>query len=151
MNELQSVNGSDLLLSVSGKAIGHCSSHTVTMTSGTKGIAYKPKASLKKSKASLFKSKKVTDLSIQIKASGVHFYGEDEMSLKDAIGHWKQGMSIETKCFERENDATPYISGNFIISSLEHTAGANDDVTYDITLDNDGAPEIDESKIDITA
>lgn len=143
------VNGSDLLLSVGGNAVGHCTSHTVTMNASTSAVAYKPVASALRSAASLFKSKKVTELAIQIKASGVHFYNEGELSLASAVGAWKEGQSVECECFEREHDATPYISGNFIITSLEHTAGAGDDVTYDIALENDGAPTIDESKIDI--
>lgn len=40
------VNGSDLLLFVGGKAIGHCTSHTLTFNSETKDRSVKPVASL---------------------------------------------------------------------------------------------------------
>ena len=39
------INGSDILLSVGGKAIGHCASHTLTFNSETKDRAVKPLAS----------------------------------------------------------------------------------------------------------
>ncbi len=39
------VNGSDMLLYINGKAIGHCSSHTTTFNAETKERAVKPVAS----------------------------------------------------------------------------------------------------------
>ena len=42
------VNGSDMLLYINGKAIGHCSSHTTTFNAETKERAVKPVASLPK-------------------------------------------------------------------------------------------------------
>ena len=36
------VNGSDLLMSIGGKACGHCTSHTATYNSETKDRAVKP-------------------------------------------------------------------------------------------------------------
>ena len=38
------INGSDILLSVGGKAIGHCTTHTITFNSETKDRAVKPAA-----------------------------------------------------------------------------------------------------------
>ena len=38
------VNGSDILLSVGGKAVGHCTTHTITFNSETKDRAVKPAA-----------------------------------------------------------------------------------------------------------
>ena len=43
------INGSDLLLKVAGKAVGHCSSHTLTFNSETNDRAVKPVASAAKS------------------------------------------------------------------------------------------------------
>ena len=37
-------NGSDMLLFVGGKAVGHCTSHTTTINSETKDRAVKPVA-----------------------------------------------------------------------------------------------------------
>ena len=39
------VNGSDLLLKVGGKAIGHCTTHTTTFNTETKDRSVKPVAS----------------------------------------------------------------------------------------------------------
>ena len=49
---------------------------------------------------------------------------------------------------ERENSDKPYLSGKFIIASLERTDPAQDDATYSITLENDGMPDtLDETAI----
>ena len=145
------VNGSDLLVSIAGKAAGHCTTHTCTFNTETKDVAVKPLASLAATAASLFKSKRITGLAVQIKADGLCFYNETESGLKAALGAWKVGQSVEVKCFERENDATPYVSGKFIISSLENTAPAGEDATYSVTLDNDGPVDVDETKLDLLA
>ncbi len=143
------VNGSDLLCKVAGKAVGHCTSHTATFNTETKDVAVKPAASVAASSASLFKSKRVTGLSVQVKADGLHFYSEEESGFKAVLSKWKVGDSIELALFERENDEKPYVTGKFIISSLEQTAPAGEDATYSATFDNDGAVTVDESNIDL--
>lgn len=143
------VKGSDVLLSIGAKAIGHCTSHTCTYNTETKEVAVKPPASVLASAAGLFKSKRVTGLSVQIKSDGMKFYNDTELSFKDALGHWKTGQSVAVKCFERENDSNPYLSGNFIISSIEDSNSAGEDATYSITLDNDGVVDIDPTKLDL--
>lgn len=145
------VNGSDLLVSVAGKAIGHCTTHTTSFNTETKDVAVKPAASVAASAAALFKSKRITGLSVQVKADGLGFYNEAEAGFKELIAKWKLGQSVQVKCFERENDEAPYLSGNFIISSLENTAPAGEDATYSVTLDNDGEVTIDSSKLDLLA
>lgn len=145
------VNGSDLLVMVAGKAIGHCTSHTTTFNTETKDVAVKPAASVAAAAAALFKSKRISGLSVQIKADGLCFYNEAENGFKAMLAAWKEGQSVEVKCFERENDESPYIVGNFIISNLENTASAAEDASYSVTLDNDGAPTIDETKLDLLA
>lgn len=144
------VNGSDLLVQIDDKAVGHCTSHTATFNTETKDMAVKPAASVAKSPASLFKSKRVTGLSVQVKADGLVVYDEDESGLKAMLGKWRVGQSVPLKLFERGSDETPYCSGNFIISSLENTAPAGEDATYSATFDNDGPVTIDETKLDIT-
>ena len=56
-------NGSDMLVYVGGKAVGHCTTHTTTMNSETKDRAVKPVAT-KGISAGLWKGKGVTGLSI---------------------------------------------------------------------------------------
>lgn len=133
-------NGSDMLVYVGGKAVGHCTTHTTTMTSETKDRAVKPVAT-KSISAGLWKSKGVTGLSISISAEGLVFYGESETGYKALVAAWKAGKSIEVKCMERENSTQPYIKGKFVITSLDRTDPANDDSTYSVSLENDGEPD----------
>ena len=140
------VNGSDLLVMVGTKAVGHCTTHTATFSTETKETAVKPVASAAAGSGSLFKGKRVSGLSVQVKADGLVFSGETEAGFKDILAAWKNGTAVALKLFKRGGDATPYCSGNFIISSLENTAPAGEDATYSATFDNDGAVSIDETK-----
>lgn len=133
-------NGSDMLVYVGGKAVGHCTTHTTTMTSETKDRAVKPVAT-KSISAGLWKNKGVTGLSISISAEGLVFYGESETGYKALVAAWKAGKSVEVKCMERENSEKPYIKGQFVITSLDRTDPANDDSTYSVSLENDGEPD----------
>ena len=140
-------NGSDMLVYVGGKAVGHCTTHTTTMTSETKDRAVKPVAT-KSVSAGLWKSKGVTGLSISISTEGLVFYGESETGYKALVAAWKAGKSVEVKCMERENSEKPYIKGKFVITSLDRTDPANDDSTYSVSLENDGEPDtLDETVI----
>ena len=135
------VNGSDLLLKVGDKCVGHCTTHTLTFGSETKEHAVKPVASKKKS-AGLWKGQSVTSLSIEIKAEGLIFTDETENGFSQISPLWGAGDSIAVEAFEREGDSTPYVKGYFVIDSLEQTAPAQDDATYSISLKNDGEPEV---------
>lgn len=135
------INGSDLLLMVDGKAVGHCTSHTLTFNSETKDRAVKPVASAAKS-SGLWKGKGVTGLSISISAEGLRFYDETENGHEQIAPLWGKGDSVEVKAFKRGGDETPYVSGNFVIASLEETSPAQDDATYSVSLENDGEPDI---------
>lgn len=146
----KNVNGSDLLCSVSGKAIGHCTSHEATFTTETTETAVKPSASVPASSASLFKSKRVIGLSVNVTADGLQFYGETESGVKAVLSPWKKGDNIELALFEREHDATPYVKGNFIITSIKQTASAGQDATYSVTFDNNGPVDVDEDKLDLS-
>ena len=141
------VNGSDLLVMIDDKAFGHCTSHTATFSTETKEMAVKPAASVAKTTGSLFKGKRVTGLSVQVKADGLVVYNESESGLTTILGKWKVGQSVPLKLFEREGDEKPYCSGNFIITSLENTAPAGEDATYSATFDNDGEVEITENNL----
>lgn len=134
-------NGSNLLLMVGDKAIGHCTSHTVTYNSETKDRAVKPEASKAKS-AGLWKQKGITGMSISISAEGLVFTGETENGFSELAAKWGVGDSVTVKAFEREDSENPSISGKFVIASLELTAPAQDDSTYTISLENDGEPDV---------
>lgn len=134
------INGSDLLLLVGGKAVGHCTSHTLTFNSETKDHAVKPVAKAAKS-SGLWKGKGVTGLSISISAEGLRFYDETENGHEQIAPLWGKGDSVDVKAFKRGGDATPYVAGKFVIASLEETSPAQDDATYSVSLENDGEPE----------
>lgn len=132
-------NGSDMLVYVGGKAVGHCTSHTATFNSETKDRAVKPVASASLS-AGLWKGKTVTGLSISISAEGLVHYDETESGFKELLAAWKTGAPVTVKCMERANDSEPYLEGSFVITSLERTDPAQDDSTYSIQLENNGEP-----------
>ena len=134
------INGSDLLLKVGGKAVGHCSSHTLTFNSETKDRAVKAAATAAKS-SGLWKEKGVTGLSISISFEGLRFYDETESGYEQIAPSWGKGESVEVEAFKRGNDNTPYVKGNFVIASLEETSPATDDATYSGSLEIDGEPE----------
>ena len=137
------INGSDVLLKIDEGAYGHCTSHTVTLNSETKDRAVKPKASAPKS-AGLFKNKGVSGLSVSISAEGLQAEGQDETGIDKLRKLWLAGKSIPVKCFKRGSDTKPYLSGNFVITSLEETAPGQDDATYSVTLENDGPIELEQ-------
>lgn len=135
------VNGSDLLLSVEGKAIGHCTTHTLTFNSETKDRAVKP-LSTKAKTAGLWKEKGVTSMSISVSAEGLRFYNETENGYEQLAALWGKGQSVEVLGFQRGSDDSPYLKGKFVISSVEETSPAQDDATYTINLENDGEPDV---------
>ena len=143
-------NGSDMLLYVNGKAVGHCTTHTTTITSETKDRAVKPVAS-KSISAGLWKNKGVVGLSVSISAEGLVFYQETESGYKSCLSLIGKGQSVEVKCMEREKAEEPYLSGKFVIASLERTDAAQDDATYSISLENDGEVTFDENAITETS
>lgn len=148
------VNGSDLLLSLASsatgtfKAFGHCTTHTCTFTSETKDRAVKPAASVTTIGAGLWKDKSVSGLSVQLKADGLRYYSEAEEGIGDLLTLWKTGAKVYAKAFARGNDSSPYLSGAFVISSIEQTSAANEDTTYSVTLDNAGEVAIDSTAVD---
>lgn len=141
MTDTGYINGSDLLLMIDGKAVGHCTSHTLTFSSETKDHAVKPVSSAPKS-SGLWKGKGVTGLSISISAEGLRFYDETENGHEQIAPLWGKGDSVEVKAFKRGGDSTPYVAGKFVITSLEEASPAQDDATYSVNLENDGEPTI---------
>lgn len=145
-NKTGYINGSDLLLSVAGKAVGHCTTHTLSFNSETKDRSVKPTAATAASQ-SKWKGKGVTGLSVSVSAEGLRSYDESENGLKTLLAAWAEGKSVEVKAFERGNDTKPYLTGRFVITGMEETSPADDDVTYSINLENDGAVTLDATGI----
>lgn len=135
------INGSDLLLRVGGKAVGHCTSHTITFNSETKDRAVKPVESAPMSSGT-WKEKGVTGRSISISFEGLRFYEETENGLDQIASDWGKDAIVEVEAFRRSDNTKPYVKGSFIIDSLEETSPAQDDATYSGQLSNNGEPEI---------
>ena len=142
------INGSDLLMSIGGNACGHSTSHTTTYTSETKDRAVKPAASETAETDGLWKEKTVTGLSVQVKCEGLRYYGETETGMAAILPKWAKGDKVELKGFLRGSDDAPYMSGQFIISSIEESSPAGDDATYSVTFDNSGKVKITDAAID---
>lgn len=135
------INGSNLLLMIGEKAVGHCTTHTLTFNSETKDRSVKPVASAAQT-AGLWKEKGVSSMSISISAEGLRFYDETENGFEEISALWGKGVSVEVKAFKRSSDTDPYLKGKFVISSIEEASPAQDDATYTVNLENDGEPEI---------
>lgn len=118
-----------------------CHNCHVQAHSESKDRAVKPAANLSKS-AGLWKGKGVTGLSMSISFEGLRCYQEAENGFEEISAEWGKGQSVEVEAFKRENDATPYVKGKFVITSIEETSPAQDDATYSGSLENDGEPEI---------
>lgn len=136
------INGSDILLKVGGAAIGHCTTHTVTFNTDSKERAVKPLATLASETVGLWKEKGITGLSISISAEGLRVVNESENGYEQLAPKWGKGAVVEVECFKRAADPSPYIKGNFVITSMEETSPAQDDTTYSISLENSGEPAI---------
>ena len=139
-------NGSDMLLYVDGKAVGSCTSHSTSFASETKERAVKPVASASIA-SGLWKKKGIIGQSVSITAEGLVFYNETENGFADLLAAWKAGKRVDVKCKERENSDKPYLTGKFVIASLERTDPAQDDSTYSISLENDGEITVDPTAI----
>lgn len=131
------VNGSDLLLSIGGKCIGHCSTHTLSFGTETKERAVKPVSTEAKAD-SLFKEKGISSVNFSVSGEGFRFDGETEMGFKDLLALMVKGEPVEVKAFEREGDDTPYLTGKCVITSLDETSPAQDDATYSVNLESTG-------------
>ena len=136
------INGSDMLLSAGGANIGHCTTHSTSYSSETKDRAVKPVATLKSGSEGKYKEKTVTGLSISIDFEGLRNYSETENGFKKLLDAWAKAEPIEVKSYERDGDASPYLVGKFIITSLQESNPAGDDATYSGTLENTGAPSV---------
>ena len=126
---------------VGDKAVGHCTTHTLTFNSETKDRSVKPVASAAKT-AGLWKEKGVSSMSISVSAEGLRFYNETENGYEEIAALWGKGESVQVKAFKRGGDSTPYLQGKFVISSIEESSPAQDDATYTVNLENDGEPDV---------
>lgn len=135
------INGSDLLARIGAKCVGHCSSHTANFNTETKDRAVKPVATATVGSSGLYKQKGITGLGVTVDFEGLSSYDETEGGFGYILDAWAKGKPVELSLFEREDDETPYLEADFVITSLKRTAPADDDVTYTGTAEMTGAPK----------
>lgn len=135
------IKGKDLLISIGGKCVAYCTSHTITYNTDTKEYQVKPPATEPVS-SGLFKGKTVNGLSVSISFEGLRGYDATENGFEELSALWGKGESVDVKGFRRSQDTAPHIQGKFVIDSLEENSPADDDATYSGQLSNDGEPDI---------
>lgn len=144
------VAGGDLILSIGGKPVGHCTSHSITINSETKERAVKPLGT-EALKAAKFKEKGVVGVNVSISAQGLAFYAETEYGYKSCLAAVSAGEAVAVKCYERKLSSDTadkvYLEGNFVITSLEQSAAMGEDATYSISLENTGEVKFTESNL----
>ena len=134
-------NGSNILLNVGGKAIGHCTNHTISLTTETKDRAIKPVATADE-EVGLWKETGITGLSLSIQADGLVYIGEEENGYAALLALAAKAEPVEIESFYRSNSENPFVKGSFVITSVELSTPAEDDSTYTIQLQNNGKPEV---------
>lgn len=142
------INGSNALLAIGGEALGHCTTHTFSMSAETKERAVKPVAS-DTATTGLWKNKGITGLSISISGEGYIYSGETEYGFDKLMAAMASGKSVTVTCFARGNSESPYFKGSCVITSLERSDPAQDDSTFTVGLENDGEPDtLDQTQVE---
>lgn len=137
-------NGSDLLIKIGSKAVGHCTSHTVNHSAETKSRSVKPVAAVTTPGEGKWQGKSITGLSVSVTSEGLRHYEESELSFEDIRKAWRTGTPVNLFGCERENQSAPSMVGSFVITTLDENAPAEDDATYSVTFENNGKVYFDE-------
>ena len=128
-------DGTDLILSVGGKALGH--------STGCK-ISYKAETGTRKTKeaaAGKWDEKYVKSLGVTITADGF-VHGEDtDNNLPTLESLFMAHVPVDASWSYRGETGKVH-KGKFVITSLDNEGKAGDDETYSITLENSGAVTI---------
>lgn len=133
-------NGSDLLVEIDGKCVGHCTSHALNYNSETKQHAVKAPATETTTGIDLFSQTTVSALSIGITFEGLVHDSEAEMSVGSLKSKWRAAKPVTVKAFKRGGE--PSLVCEMVITKLTETAPAQDDTTYSGELANCGAPSV---------
>lgn len=147
------IHGSNLIVFVGSKALGHCSTCEIQDSAETKSRAIKALPNYAGSesdtdlqasqgedttKDGLWEEKSVSKRSVTITAEG--FICEDETgeSYDELVAKMDAGEPVKVKYAHKDEASTKYRVGRFLITSLKRSDPANDDSTYNITLENTG-------------
>lgn len=143
--EKRVINGSDLLIRHDGFDVAYCTSHTVTFNSETKSRTVKPLFELTKSDEA-WKDQGVAALSCSINFEGlraVYDFRFDYILQKLCIA-----VKFFVEAYQRDSP-TPYITGDFVLTSLEETAAALEDVVYKGTFESSKILSYDSNELDL--
>ena len=129
-------DGTDLILSIGGHALGHSTECK---------ISYKAETGTRKTKeaaAGKWAEKYVKSLGCTVTASGFVFDDDDtDVSSKTGVNAlraaFKAATPVTASWAYRAGGSID--SGQFIITALDQEGKAGDDETYSITLENSGA------------
>ncbi len=130
-------DGTDLILSVNGTAIGHSTTCKISDSTET------GERVTKEAQTGKWKEKYVKSLSETVTAEGFAYEG-DSMgypSLKQLM-HSAQPVTLSYSYRANANNGTSVTAaytGKFIITSLEETGDAGDDAKWSVTFENSGA------------
>lgn len=147
------IHGSNLIVFVGSKALGHCSTCEIQDSAETKSRSIKALPNYASSgsdtdlqasqnedttKDGLWEEKSVSKRSVTITAEG--FICEDETgeSYEELLAAMDAGEPVKVKYAHKDEASTKYRVGLFLITSLKRNDPANDDSTYNITLENTG-------------
>ena len=134
-------NGSDMLLYVDGKAVGHCTSHSTTLTTETKDRAVKPVATAEIS-AGLWKGKGVTGLSVSISAAtgwNLTAFGDKSSLAGEKVDSNKIGFAISIGGGAQVATASNEATQNLITAPIEgcYMTGVGDSSRNSVAIDYD--------------
>nr|DAL07634.1 MAG TPA: tail tube protein [Caudoviricetes sp.] len=132
------IHGSNLLIFVGGKAIGHCSTCEITHNTESKERAVKPPAKQAGGNTGKWTEKSVTKLSESLSAEGFCFYDETECGYNELLALWQKAEPVDVKYNHRGEDSTRYRGGKYVITNLSQTRPADDDASYKVSLESTG-------------
>lgn len=136
---MKQIPGGNILLKVGDNVVGHCSSHTVNTNAETRELAFKRPATDTNVNDPMFKDKEVSTLACSISADGVCYVGETEGGYNAFMGALMKGEPMTVESFMRGNDTAAFLTGSFIVTSCQLTAGQGEGAKYSIQLENTGA------------
>lgn len=130
-------DGTDLILSVNSKALGHSTTCKISDSAET------GERVTKEAQSGKWKGKYVKSLSETVTAEGFTYEG-DQMGYPDlkTLMHKAQPVTLSYSYRANTNNGTTVTTaytGEFIITSLEETGDAGDDAKWNVTFENSGA------------
>lgn len=146
------IHGSNMIVFIGDKAIGHCSSCEVQDSAETKSRAIKvlpdystggqnqdtDLAPVAGEKAGLWDEKSVSKRSVTINADAFVCDPESGMGYDDLVEAMDTAEPVKVKYAHADEANSKYRVGLFVITSLTRNDPADDDSTLSLTVENSG-------------